>query len=72
VAAGIGWVTGGTITAHTGFSPQVSTVLLAASVLTAVFPRRRQRVDVAQKQRGRLSGPAVDHTRDEAADEGVT
>ena len=37
VAAGIGWVTGGTITAHTGFSPQVSTVLLAASALTAVF-----------------------------------
>jgi hypothetical protein len=36
-AAGFGWATGGTITAHTGFSPQASTVLLAASALTAVF-----------------------------------
>lgn len=36
-AAGIGWVTGGTITAHTGFSSQAGTVLLAASALAAVF-----------------------------------
>jgi hypothetical protein len=35
--AGVGWVTGGTITAHTGFSAQASTVLLGALVLTAVF-----------------------------------
>lgn len=34
---GLGWVTGGAITAHTGFSPQASTVLLGALVLTALF-----------------------------------
>jgi len=37
VVAGVGYLAGGVVTAHTGFSPIAGTVLLAPLALTVVF-----------------------------------